>query len=75
MFGEGKKRAMTFNLIYCGFIIIGSVMNVASVIEITDAMMVAMCVPNVIVLYILCPEIKQDLIDYCRRKNLPKVFG
>ena len=74
MFGEGKKRAMTFNLIYCIFIVIGSVMNVASVIEITDAMMIAMCVPNVIVLYILCPEIKQDLIDYCKRNKLPKVF-
>ena len=75
MFGEGKKRAITFNLIYCVFIVIGSVMNVASVIEITDAMMVAMCVPNVIVLYILCPEIKQDLIDYCKRMKLPKIFG
>ncbi len=74
MFGEGKKRALTFNLIYCIFIVIGSVMNVSSVIEITDAMMIAMCVPNVIVLYILCPEIKQDLIDYCKRFKLPKVF-
>ena len=74
MFGEGKKRAMTFNLIYCAFVVIGSVMNVKSVIEITDAMMIAMCVPNIIVLYILCPEIKQDLIDYCKRLKLPKVF-
>lgn len=74
MFGEGKKRAMTFNLIYCAFVVIGSVMNVESVINITDAMMIAMCVPNVIVLYILCPEIKQDLIDYCKRFKLPKVF-
>ena len=74
LLGEGKKRVLTFNLIYCVFIVIGSVMNVASVIEITDAMMVAMCVPNVIVLYILCPEIKQDLIDYCKRNKLPKVF-
>ena len=75
MFGEGKKRAITFNLIYCIFIVIGSVMNVRSVVEITDAMMIAMCVPNIIVLYILCPEIKNDLIDYCKRFKLPKVFG
>ena len=75
MFGEGKKRAMTFNLMYCAFVVIGSVMNVASVVEITDAMMIAMCVPNVIVLYILCPEIKQDLIDYCKRMKLPKILG
>ncbi|MBR2068178.1 MAG: alanine:cation symporter family protein [Candidatus Gastranaerophilales bacterium] len=75
MFGEGKKRAITFNLIYCIFIVIGSVMNVRSVVEITDAMMIAMCVPNIIVLYVLCPEIKRDLIDYCKRFKLPRVFG
>ncbi|MBR1617726.1 alanine:cation symporter family protein [bacterium] len=74
LFGEGKKRAVTFNLIYCAFVVIGSVLNVKSVIEITDAMMVAMCVPNIIVLYILCGEIKSDLVAYCRRFKLPDLF-
>lgn len=72
LFGEGKKRALTFNLIYCVFIVIGSVMNVKSVIEITDAMMIAMCVPNIIALYILCSDVKDDLIDYCKRFSLGK---
>ncbi len=74
LFGEGKKRVIAFNLMYCVFIVIGSVMNVKSVIEITDAMMVAMCLPNIIVLYILCPEIKKDLIDYCERLKVTKLF-
>ena len=70
LFGEGKKRVLTFNLAYCLFIIIGSVMNVESIINITDAMMIAMCVPNIIVLYILCPEIKKDLKEYCKTHGL-----
>ena len=70
LLGEGKKRVLTFNLIYCLFIIIGSAMNVQSIINITDAMMIAMCVPNIIVLYILCPEIKRDLADYCKRHKM-----
>ena len=70
LLGEGKKRVMTFNIIYCVFIVIGSVMNVQSVINITDAMMIAMCVPNVIVLYVLAPEVKKDLRLYCRKYNL-----
>ncbi|MBE7707370.1 MAG: alanine:cation symporter family protein [Cyanobacteria bacterium SIG27] len=70
MFGEGKKRVLAFNLIYCIFIVIGSVMNVKSIIDITDAMMIAMCIPNVIALYILCPEIKKDLAGYCERHKL-----
>ena len=45
-------------------------MNVQSIIDITDAMMIAMCVPNVIVLYILAPEIKRNLKDYLERHNM-----
>lgn len=70
LFGEGKKRVLAFNLIYCLFIIIGSAMNVKSVIDITDAMMIALCVPNIIVLYILCPEIKRDLKAYLERQDM-----
>ena len=70
LLGEGKKRVLTFNLIYCMFIVIGSVMNVKSVIDITDAMMIALCIPNVIVLYILAPEIKRDLKAYLEKHNM-----
>ena len=68
--GEGKKKVLTFNLIYCLFIVIGSALNVQSIIDITDAMMMSMCVPNIIVLYVLAPEIKRDLADYCKRHKL-----
>ena len=72
LLGEGKKRVLTFNIIYCIFIIIGSCMNVQSIIDITDAMMISMCVPNVIVLYILCKDVKKELKEYCRKNNLGK---
>ena len=71
MLGEGRKRVVTFNILYCIFIIIGSAMNISSILNITDAMMLAMCVPNIIVLYILAPEIKRDLKDYFERHNFP----
>ena len=70
LLGEGKKRVLLFNLIYCLFIVIGSAMNVQSILYITDAMMISMCVPNIIVLYILAPEIKRDLKDYLARHNM-----
>lgn len=73
--GEGKKRVLAFNLVYCLFIVIGSAMNVHSVIDITDAMMIAMTIPNIIVLYILAPEIKKELNDYCARHNLDFFAG
>ena len=70
LLGEGKKRVLAFNLIYCLFIIIGSAMNVRSVIEITDAMMMAMSIPNIITLYILAPDIMRDLKAYCHKHDL-----
>jgi len=33
-------------------------------------MMIALCVPNIIVLYILCPEIKRDLKAYLIEHNM-----
>ncbi len=74
LLGEGKKRVLMFNIIYCAFIVIGSCMNVQSIIDITDAMMIAMCVPNIIVLYILCKDVKSDLRLYCQKNNLGKLI-
>ncbi len=75
LLGEGTKRNLTFNLIYCIFIVIGSAMNVGSVIYITDAMMVAMCVPNIIALYIMSPEIKRDFNEYCKKYKLGRLVN
>lgn len=72
LLGEGKKRVLMFNLIYCMFIVIGSCMNVKSIIDITDAMMISMCVPNIIVLYILCKDVKNDLKLYCQKYEIAK---
>ncbi|MCD8378716.1 MAG: alanine:cation symporter family protein [Candidatus Gastranaerophilales bacterium] len=72
--GEGRKRTLVFHLIYCSFIIVGSVMNMTSVISITDAMMISMSIPNIIAMYILAPEIKKDLKEYCHKHGY-KVFA
>ena len=50
-------------------------MNVKSIVDITDAMMIAMCIPNVIALYILCPEIKRDVIEYVKKFKVSKIFA
>lgn len=68
--GEGKKRTLAFQFMYCAFIIIGSVLNVTSVINITDAMMISMSIPNIIAMYILAPDIKRDLKAYCAAHNV-----
>lgn len=70
VFGEGIKRSIFFHFLYCVVIIIGSELNVKSVINIVDAMMIFPSIPNIITLYILAPEIKMTLKEYCRKYKL-----
>lgn len=73
--GEGHKRTIVYQIGYCLFIIIGSFMNIKSIIDITDAMMLLMSIPNIIAMYILAPEIKKDLVKYCKRFNIAPSFN
>ncbi len=72
--GEGKRRTLSFQIAFCVFTVIGSVLNAKSVIDLTDAMMIAMAIPNLITMYILAPEIKKDLAEYCRKNNIGGIF-
>lgn len=64
LFGETKAMDYTYKLIYCGFIIIGSAISATSVFNLGDAMIFAMCFPNVLGLYFLAPEVRRDLKAY-----------
>lgn len=70
LFGEGRKRTRAFQIIFCLFIIIGSSVNMVSVIDITDATMFGMAVPNLIAIFLLAPQVLNDLKDYCKRYNV-----
>ncbi len=70
LFGEGFKRTKVYQIMFCIFIVIGSSMNLQSVIDFTDSTMLAMAAPNLIAIFILLPEIKQDLIEYCKKYKM-----
>ncbi len=70
LFGEGKKRTLTYHLIFCSSIVIGSTMSINSVINFTDATYLLMALPNIIAIFVLLKEIKEELIKYCRKNDL-----
>ena len=70
MFGESDFSVKLFQLIYCVVIVIGSAMNMQSVIDFTDAMMFTMAVPNLLAVYILLPIILKELKAYCIKYNV-----
>ena len=61
IFGLSSISKYSFKLIFLSFTIIGSSMNLASVINFSDSMIFAMSLPNIIGLYFLSSGIKDDL--------------
>ncbi|WP_297744951.1 amino acid carrier protein [Nitrosomonas sp.] len=66
LFGEDDKVETIYKMMYCGFIVIGASAELSNIILFTDAMVLAMAIPNIIGLYLLAPEIKRDLQVYAQ---------
>jgi AGCS family alanine or glycine:cation symporter len=64
LFGENLTADISYKIIFCTCIVLGSALNAKSVFGFSDAMIFAMCFPNILGLYILAPEVKKDLQEY-----------
>ena len=64
LFGSSKVMDITYKLIFLAFVIIGSAMNLGAVIGFSDAMIFAMCFPNVFALYFLIPNVRKAYDKY-----------
>jgi len=67
LFGETKAADLSYKAVFCLFVIVGSAISAKSVFDFGDAMIFAMCFPNVLGLYFLAGEVKGDLSDYLSR--------
>ncbi len=67
LFGDNKYTDVSYKILFCTFVVLGSAMNMQKVFDFSDAMIFAMAFPNVLGLYILAPEVKNDLVDYLKR--------
>lgn len=64
IFGENKAVVMTYKIIFLVFIVIGAASKLSNIIDFSDAIFLAMAVPNCIALFLLAPELKRDLKKY-----------
>jgi AGCS family alanine or glycine:cation symporter len=70
--GQGKAKESVFALIFCVFIVIGAAIKLKAIIDLADALIYMMALPNLIGLYILAPEVKRDLADYWKNIKTAK---
>ena len=64
LFGKSKRTEMTYKVIFCLFVVIGAASNMGNVIAFSDAMIFAMMVPNMIGLFFLFPQVREELAKY-----------
>ena len=67
LFGQSKLNEAIYKIIFCIFVVIGSAISAQAVFDFGDAMIFAMCFPNVLGLYFLMPNVRRALRDYMAR--------
>jgi alanine or glycine:cation symporter, AGCS family len=64
LFGESLMTDVVYKMLFLGFIVAGSSMQLGSVIGFSDAMIFAMAFPNIIGIYFLLPVVKREMNEY-----------
>jgi len=65
LFGIDNKVAMLgYKLMFCIFVVVGSAASLGNVLAISDAMIFAMVIPNMIGIYFLLPKVKEEIVAY-----------
>ncbi|MDJ0655538.1 MAG: alanine/glycine:cation symporter family protein [Xanthomonadales bacterium] len=67
LLGEGFGKEISYKLLFCAFVVIGSSMNLSAVTDFSDAMILTMAFPNIIGLYLLGGVVKRELKSYLER--------
>ncbi|PRX47531.1 AGCS family alanine or glycine:cation symporter [Prauserella shujinwangii] len=64
LFGKSRTSERTYQLIFCLFIVAGSVLTLGSVLSFADAVLFLLALFNIIGLYILAPVVKREVQSF-----------
>ena len=67
LFGESPKGQTVYKLIFCAFVALGSIVQLGPILDISDALVFLICVPNILGLYFLAPIVKREMESYFAR--------
>jgi len=67
LFGENERGQTIYKLIFCVFVALGCVVQLGPILDISDALVFLICVPNILGLYFLAPIVKKEMDSYFAR--------
>ena len=74
LFGKSKRTEFVYKMFFLVFVVIGASVSLGAVLDFSDMMILAMSFPNIIGLYIMSGEVKQDLGKYLQDLKANKLF-
>lgn len=73
LFGKSRVAERTYQVLYCLFVIAGSVLTLGSVLDFADAVLFLLALFNIIGLYILVPVVKREVRDFREKRRTGEV--
>ena len=67
LFGEGELGQTIYKLLFCVFVALGCMVQLGPILDISDALVFLICVPNILGLYFLAPIVKREMESYFSR--------
>ncbi len=64
LFGEGKMGQIIYKLIFCVFVVVGCTVQLGPILDISDALVFLICIPNILGLYFFAPLVKREMNSY-----------
>jgi alanine or glycine:cation symporter, AGCS family len=75
LFGENPASQQLFKSVFCGFLALGCMIQLKSVLDFSDAMVFLISVPNIIGLYLFAPEVKRELASFLQKVTSGELRG
>lgn len=67
LFGESMTGQNIYKVLFCVFVALGCMVQLGPILDISDALVFLICVPNILGLYFLAPIVKKELDSYRAR--------
>ena len=67
LFGESEMGQTIYKILFCVFVALGCIVQLGPILDISDALVFLICVPNILGLYFLAPIVKREMESYFSR--------
>ena len=69
IFGDKHSTKLTYNMIFCVFVLLGCTVQLDAVLDFSDSMVFAMALANIIGIVIMAPMVKKEVAAYWERRS------